>query len=396
MTLLAPTPNLEFQRLIPPRDAVEDRYLRGSLSEYGCLGRLIAWNGWLLDGHRRDVICRESGIDCRFDTVELPSADAAAVWVGLQHVARHDLDVDRRAAACANMIRSRGTADRGAVDAGSDGRLPRGLTKKGLADIADVSARRVSDALKVAEADSELFDEVYTGAKPLAEVKRRLRHRDDELRRRAMAARVKRLTRDVRHGRFQKRLADLPDESVDLIFTDPPYHKHHVHLYHDLALLAARVLRPGGSLICYAGVHALPTLLPMMTGVPGDLRFWWQLCLRHSASFPRQHGWRVHVHYKPLLWFVRGTYRGPYMVDVIESRWLGKNWHGWEQSEAEAAHCIERLCPEGGLVVDPMCGSGTTLLAAKRLGRRWIGVDKDRQSAQLSQARLRELCVQTK
>jgi site-specific DNA-methyltransferase (adenine-specific) len=95
------------------------------------------------------------------------------------------------------------------------------------------------------------------------------------------------------------------------------------------------------------------------------------------------------VHYKPLLWFVKGVYRGPYMIDVIESEWLNKNWHDWQQSEAEAAHCISRLTPADGLVVDPMCGSGTTLLAAAKLDRRYMGADQDRTQARIAAARLR-------
>lgn len=37
--------------------------------------------------------------------------------------------------------------------------------------------------------------------------------------------------------------------SVDLIFTDPPYEKKSLHLYGDLAQCAARWLKPGGLLM---------------------------------------------------------------------------------------------------------------------------------------------------
>ena len=41
----------------------------------------------------------------------------------------------------------------------------------------------------------------------------------------------------------------------------------------------------------------------------------------------------------------------------------------------------------GGLVVDPFAGSGSTLVAAKRLGRRWLGVDKSEASVRLARRR---------
>ena len=50
---------------------------------------------------------------------------------------------------------------------------------------------------------------------------------------------------------------NIPDNSIDLIFTDPPYNEASLSLYGDLAKLAERVLKPGGSLITYVGHYAL-------------------------------------------------------------------------------------------------------------------------------------------
>jgi DNA modification methylase len=44
-------------------------------------------------------------------------------------------------------------------------------------------------------------------------------------------------------------------------------------------------------------------------------------------------------------------------------------------------------CPEGGLVLDPFCGTGTTLIAAWNLGRRSVGIDISRRYLELTQER---------
>lgn len=46
-------------------------------------------------------------------------------------------------------------------------------------------------------------------------------------------------------------------------------------------------------------------------------------------------------------------------------------------------------CPEGGVVLDPFLGSGTTALVAERLGRRWIGIELNREYVQMAVDRLR-------
>jgi DNA modification methylase len=37
--------------------------------------------------------------------------------------------------------------------------------------------------------------------------------------------------------------------------------------------------------------------------------------------------------------------------------------------------CIKAGCPEGGIVLDPFLGSGTTICVAYRLGREWVGIE---------------------
>jgi len=192
--------------------------------------------------------------------------------------------------------------------------------------------------------------------------------------RRKVAASIDAPHADVRLGDFRTSLGDLPDESVGLIFTDPPYDRGSIPLYGDLAALAARVLCDGGSLVCYAGQYAFPDIFPLMTP---HLRYQWVFAVRHSGGHRRQHGWKIRAAWKPLLWFVKGRYAGDYLLDLLDSSPGEKSNHDWAQGCAEAAYLIEKLCPETGLVLDPMCGSGTALVAAKKLGRRFLGVEVD-------------------
>jgi 16S rRNA G966 N2-methylase RsmD len=386
----------EIQALIPPLRAREQQYLEASLRTYGCHDPLKVWGKVLLDGHKRLEICRRYHIPFNVEKLDLPDREAALLWVEENQLFRHDLTDDQRAAIAVRILRRRTTLTK-ARAAGNgmpilytsmpNGTAARAYGQARVAQEARVSEFRVRAASAIERADTDLFELVVRGDKSLLQAKRELLARKRLAERTAMAATVKRLVSSVRCGDFREVLADLPDDSVDLIFTDPPYDKPSIPLYGSLAEQASRVLVSGGSLVCYAGVHALPSLFTLMTP---HLTFWWQLCLRLKAAFPRLHGWRVHVHYKPLLWFVKGKYKGDYVVDVIESTWLEKNWHDWQQSEAEAAHCIAKLTPKDGLVLDPMCGSGTTLIAAKRLGRRYLGVEKDREQAKVATARLRQ------
>ena len=52
--------------------------------------------------------------------------------------------------------------------------------------------------------------------------------------------------------------------------------------------------------------------------------------------------------------------------------------------------CVLAGCPKGGVVLDPFIGSGTTAVVARRLGRKCIGIDLNREYLKLVSARIRK------
>lgn len=55
-----------------------------------------------------------------------------------------------------------------------------------------------------------------------------------------------------------------------------------------------------------------------------------------------------------------------------------------------ARRCIEITSRPGEVVLDPYAGSGTTLLAAQELGRKWVGIELKREYANLIEGRVQE------
>jgi site-specific DNA-methyltransferase (adenine-specific) len=53
--------------------------------------------------------------------------------------------------------------------------------------------------------------------------------------------------------------------------------------------------------------------------------------------------------------------------------------------------CLLASSPEGGLVLDPFVGSGTTALVAKQLGRHYLGIDCNEDYCRMARRRLREM-----
>ena len=63
---------------------------------------------------------------------------------------------------------------------------------------------------------------------------------------------------DLQFGKMETLGENIASNSIDLIFTDPPYNEASLALYGDLAKLMREVTRePGGSLVIYVGHYAL-------------------------------------------------------------------------------------------------------------------------------------------
>lgn len=176
---------------------------------------------------------------------------------------------------------------------------------------------------------------------------------------------------DLRIGDCRLVLADVPDNSVPLILTDPPYGDEAEPLYQWLAQWASRVLIPGGSLVCYTGQAQL-----IRDGLifAEHLRYWWTAAMLHDQS-QRLAGKFVIANFKPVLWFVKEFRRGRSLVPDVLRAVRDKTLHEWAQGDGGVQQWIEHLTDPGELVVDPFAGAATWGRLAHTMGRRWIGAD---------------------
>jgi hypothetical protein len=177
----------------------------------------------------------------------------------------------------------------------------------------------------------------------------------------------------------------LPTLSLDAIVTDPPYAERYLPLYDDLGRIAADVLPDGGSLLAMAGQSYLPEVLTMLGQ---HLTYWWTVAYTTPGAqaaqiWPRQ----ILTFWKPVLWYVKGTRSGIWVSDVIRSLANDKAHHHWGQHTSGFVALLGRL-PETSVIADPFMGSGTTLRAAKDLGRRAIGIEIEERYCEIAAKRL--------
>lgn len=183
----------------------------------------------------------------------------------------------------------------------------------------------------------------------------------------------------------------LPDNSVDLIFTDPPYPKKHDRVFSDMAEYAGRVLKPGGRLMFLFGHYQLPLAL---RAFEHTLTYDWIIAQCSGGSQAALFQKRVWAMWKPCLVFRKGTLRKDchFALDLFyetaEAMKYAKMFHEWGQGGGFFGYYIDRWTRPGDTVLDPFCGGGTVPSVCKALERQYIAFDIDPTTAEKARTRL--------
>jgi 16S rRNA G966 N2-methylase RsmD len=188
----------------------------------------------------------------------------------------------------------------------------------------------------------------------------------------------------IYHCDFQN--ASIKPGSVNFVVTDPPYPREYLSLYSDLAVCASRWLKPGGSLLAMVGHMHLPEIVQSLSSA--GLTYYWTLAYLMDGPDAKIFPSRVHVSWKPVVWFVKGRYNGAWVNDVVQSIDANKSFHPWGQNESGFSELIRRFTKPGQTILDPMMGTATTGLAATALGRKFIGIEHDAKTFAIAKRRL--------
>ncbi len=222
-------------------------------------------------------------------------------------------------------------------------------------------------------------------------------------------------------------LADSPGEVVDLAYIDPPFNTGRTlrasnGAYHDTWTnlddylnflgprlnVVQRVLKPNGSILVHCDWRTCHHLRLMLDDLFGSANFVNHLIWSYGlgGSSPRRFA-RKH---DDILFYAKsdGYYFQPPMVAAASNRMKGQLKKAADVIEIPAinnmAHervgyptqkplallklLVQACCPPGGVVLDPMCGSGTTLVAATQTGRHYLGIDTNPAAVQTCDRRL--------
>ena len=177
----------------------------------------------------------------------------------------------------------------------------------------------------------------------------------------------------------------IPNESIDLIFTDPVYDR--IEDYEWLAIIGKNILVDGGMVLaqvdqknrfdCEILMRKHMRALPLIAEV-------FPFAKSYTGFQNIMSGW------KPYLWLQKGEKRiGGFALDRHHGGGIDKRFHGWGDSIDFFVKYIECLTNAGAFIFDPFTGGGTVPAVCKMLSRNYIAFEIDPATAELARERVR-------
>jgi site-specific DNA-methyltransferase (adenine-specific) len=191
----------------------------------------------------------------------------------------------------------------------------------------------------------------------------------------------------VLHGDCVQVMRGLRAESVDFVLTDPPY----LVRYRDRSgrtvanddradwLRPAfaeifRLMKPGSLALSFYGWNKVDLFFDAWKGagfdVVGHLVF-----RKRYASSARFFEYRHESAYL----LAKGTVRLPAvpLPDVMDWQYTGNRLHPTQKPAECLTPIVRTFCKPGDIVLDPFCGSGSSLVAARDAGCTYLGIELD-------------------
>lgn len=230
----------------------------------------------------------------------------------------------------------------------------------------------------------------------------------------------------------------IPDNSVDVTFADPPfnlkkkynsyYDEHDVEIYlswcKEWLYEMVRITKPTGSIF----VHNIPKWLIYFGSYLNEIAIFRHWIAWDAMGSPR--GKTLLPNHYGILYYVKSDKFKFYDIRMLHKRCRKCKYilqdYGGKKAQMHQfgplvsdvwtdihrirhrkrrdkhpcqlpVHLIERLLlmtsDEGDVILDPFVGTGTTAIAAKRLGRRFISIDIDEKYIEIAHKKLKETQV---
>jgi hypothetical protein len=180
-------------------------------------------------------------------------------------------------------------------------------------------------------------------------------------------------------------LRSMPADSIDMMFSDPPWDEESLPLYEAAGRLAARVLKPGGWCALYAGKMFLPEIYSILSAW---LDYEWTFCVFQPDNQHIMKG--LYEAWRPIVLFKKpGERRKHNMLPDAYKSPREKGYHDWQQGHLPISKYIEAFTAENEIVIDPYVGGGTVPWVCQQLKRSFLAFDDDEEDVSISLARLR-------